>query len=1095
MRVVLIFLILVSFACDGPTQPEVKADKLFERLPATATGITFSNTLSFKEDFDVFRYRNYYNGAGVGIGDLNNDGLPDLYLTSNMGDNKLFLNKGGMTFEDITARAGVGSTKIWSTGVSLADVNADGFLDIYVCNSGDVKGGNQENELFINNGDLTFSERAVEYGLADKGFSTHAVFFDYDLDGDLDCYVLNNSFQPPSSLGLSNRRGERDKLGGDKLYQNNKGHFTDVSQKAGIYSSLIGFGLGVTAGDVNQDGWPDLYVSNDFFERDYLYLNNHDGTFSDKIEQSLGHISMFSMGADIADLNNDRYPEIFSTDMLPKDDYRLKTLVAFERYDVYQLRVKNDYYHQYMRNMLHKNNHDGTFSEIGRFAGVEATDWSWGSLIADFDNDGFKDIFVSNGIYKDVTNQDFVEFLGSEQIHAAMEGKQIDYADFLEKMPSQKISNFMFHRAGEWRYENVASAWGLDEPSFSNGAAYGDLDNDGDLDLVVNNVNQELFVYRNRVVEKNGSNSLSIIFKGSGANTFGIGASVIVTTKEDQIMQEHYPIRGYQSSMDYKMIVGLGEAKVADTLTVRWPDGKVQEFVNVSAGESLSVDYRDAEPVHIKAIKKNLPALIVVETQIAHHENDFDDFDQDRLAYHMMSTQGPAFAKTDLNKDGFDDFYVGGSVGNPGSLYLQSSAGNFLPVALRTSAVADETAASFFDADGDGDDDLYIVTGGTEYVAPASALRDHFFENVGMKNGTPQFQERSDKIPHTAQSGSCVRPADFDGDGDIDLFIGTRVIAGSYGKRCDQYLFLNDGKGNFKDVSATVAPKFRGLGMVSDAFWYDHDRNGFLDLMIVGEWLPVKLFLNDGRTLKSAEVKGLENSSGWWNRISTGDVDRDGDLDFILGNLGCNSKFKSDSSGSVKLFVNDFDKNGSVDAVFAYTSNGVDYPLTSRNDLLSQMTSYRKNFVYHKDYAGKSIQEIFGDKLLRDASVHELRHPETSILINHEKNGFELKPLPVEAQFAPVYAMLYEDVDKDGFEDLILGGNLYGVKPEAGRYDAIPSLVLRGNGRGQFKIMSSETAGIRIQGQLRHIDTLKAGKKTLLVFLRNNDRVVIAHYR
>src|SRR5688572_3882186 len=550
----LIIIVFTAVACSTPVEKnQVENPTLFRKLSPNQTGIVFKNTLTISEDLDVFRYRNFYNGGGVAIGDINNDGLADIYLTSNMGKKKLFLNKGNWKFEDISEKAGVTGSKVWATGVSMADVNADGLLDIYVCNSGDVNGGNRENELFINNGDLTFTDRAKEFGLADKGFSTHAVFFDYDKDGDLDCYVLNNSFKPVSTLGYRNLRNVRDALGGHKLYKNTNGKFSDVSEAAGIYGSVIGFGLGVSIGDINQDNWPDLYISNDFYERDYLYINNKDGTFLEKLPDYMGHLSMFSMGADIADINNDGYPDIFSTDMLPEEDFRLKTLVAFETFDTYQLRLNNGYYHQFMRNMLHLNNKNGSFSEIGQLGGVAATDWSWGALIADFDNDMNKEIFVCNGIYKDLINQDFVEFLGSnENMRAAIEGKKVDFNEFVEKMPSQKISNYMFVQTKDLIFENRSKDWGLDEPSFSNGAAYGDLDNDGDLDLIVNNVNQESFVYENRSRELNSNHFLAFSFKGYGGNTFGLCAVVRAYTNGQIFYGENMPIRGFQSSMDYK---------------------------------------------------------------------------------------------------------------------------------------------------------------------------------------------------------------------------------------------------------------------------------------------------------------------------------------------------------------------------------------------------------------------------------------------------------------------------------------------------------------------------------------------------------------
>jgi enediyne biosynthesis protein E4 len=1101
MRIVLFFLIVLLIACSNEQEhQDGGADRLFKRLSADKTGIDFQNILSFREDFDVFRYRNYYNGAGVAIGDINNDGLSDIYLTSNMGDNKLFLNKGQLQFEDITDKAGVKGSKVWSTGVSMADVNGDGFLDIYVCNSGDVKGSNQENELFINNGDLTFSEKAVSYGLADKGFSTHAVFFDYDKDGDLDCYVLNNSFQPPSSLGYRNLRNERDELGGDKLYNNDNGHFTDASEKAGIFGSLIGFGLGVTAGDVNLDGWPDIYVSNDFYERDYLYINNQDGTFSETLEKSLGHISMFSMGADIADLDNDGYPEIFSTDMLPEDDYRLKTLVAFETYDVHQLRVRSGYYHQYMRNMLHRNNQDGTFSEIGRMAGVSATDWSWGALIADFDNDGYKEIFVSNGIYKDVTNQDFVEFLGSEQIHAAMEGKKIDYEEFLKNMPSMKINNYMFTRKGDWQYTNVAKEWGLDEPSFSNGAAYGDLDNDGDLDLVINNVNQELFFYQNQSQEQKKNNYLAISFAGKGQNTFGVGAKVVAKAGALAISQEHYPIRGYQSSMDYKMILGLSDAAAIDSLIITWSDGKAEVIKDVKTNQQLVVKYENAVSRPSSKTQQTKPASLLIPLpveSITHRENNYDDFDRDRLMYHMLSTQGPAFAKADLNADGLDDFFLGGSRDHPGAIYMQKPGGNFLPAQQNvfiSDSLADDVDALFFDADGDGDQDLYVVSGGSEQVPPNRAFLDRLYENTGLKNGLAAFKKTEGQLPAVAESGSCVATTDIDIDGDLDLFVGTRSIPGAYGMPADQYIFVNDGKGHFTDGTSGWAAQFSKLGMVTDAVWFDYDKNGYDDLLTVGEWMPVMLFRNDGKKLVREEnIKGLENSSGWWNRITGGDVDGDGDTDFVLGNLGLNSRFVLPEGEVTKLFVNDFDQNGSADPIFAFTHQGKDYPVTLRHDLLGQMTSLKKKFVYYKDYAGKPMNEIVAEDLLKDAIALTLKEPRTVLLRNEGMTGFVREPLPQKVQVAPVFGVCIEDIDHDAKQDIVLGGNLFAVKPEAGRYDALHGLILTTDATGRFGVHPE--GNLQIEGEVRHIAVLKSDGYSTLIFVRNNNAPVFFKIR
>jgi hypothetical protein len=1090
-----LFVALLAFTCCEESGRPSDEQKVFVKLLPGETGIDFTNTLILKEDFDVFRYRNYYNGGGVGIADFNNDGLADVYLTSNMETNRLYLNLGNFKFSDITQKAGVGGNKVWSTGVAIADVNADGWLDIYVCNSGDPKGRNRENELYINNGDLTFSERAAEYGLADVGFSTHAVFIDYDKDGDLDCYVLNNSFRPISTLGYRNLREVRDEMGGDRFYRNDNGKFTDITVQAGIYSSVIGFGLGVTAGDVNGDNWPDLYISNDFYERDYLYINNHDGTFTEDLENRMGHISMFSMGADLADLNNDGHPEIFSTDMLPEEEYRLKTMTDFESYDVYQVRLKNGYYHQFMRNMLHANMGNGQFTELGEMTGLAATDWSWSALMADFNNDGYKEIFVGNGIYKDVTNLDFIDFFSSnEQIKAASEGKKIDFKEFVDRMPSTKLSNYLFERVGTWKYLNKAHEYGLDEPSFSNGAAYGDLDNDGDLDLIVNNVNQPTWVYKNLTREKTKGNFISIQLKGSGGNNFGIGASVKLFVKGEVLYYEQIPMRGFQSSMDYKLVAGLGENTKADSLRVTWPDDKTQLLLNVVANQNLALHYSDAQPLvsRLPAEPAAKPYLSPVVGNISHNENDFNDFDRDRLLYFMNSTQGPALAVADLNNDGFDDMYLGGSVGFPGKIFLQRANFTFEEVFSITpdDALADDTDAGFFDADGDGDLDLYVVTGGSEVTGNHPALLDRFYENTGIRSGKPVFRAVNHKIPPLYASGSCVRPADVDGDGDLDLFVGTRLKPGYYGLSCDQYILINDGKGNFTDATTTFAPVLLKAGMITDARWFDYDTNGFPDLVMVGDWLPVKVFLNDGKKLTEAKtVKGLSGTNGWWNVVRVQDINQDGRDDLLVGNLGKNSTFKPSTESPISLYVNDFDNNGSIEPIFTYQRNGKEYPKAFKKDLIKQMSSLKKRFLYYKDYAGKPVTDVFSKNLLDKAEKKVAYLSASGVFINQASGGFTFTEFPPQAQLAPVYAIELADITGDGATELLLGGNLYRVKPEVGRLDGNAGVVLNYTGSA-FTVQGSALTGFSLKGETRHINVIKSGKKKMLICARNNDSML-----
>ncbi len=1077
---------------------------LFTRLPSSYTGVTFENRLTDTREMNVFTYRNYYNGGGVALADLTGDGLPELFLTSNQGGSKLYLNKGSYRFTDVTEQAGVEGEGFWATGATFADVNGDGLLDIYVCYAGNVSGQRRANELYINNGlgkdsVPTFTEAARAYGVADEGYSTHAAFFDYDRDGDLDFYLVNNSFRPAASFGMRNIRHIRNALGGHKLYRNDGKTFTDVSEKAGIYGSEIGFGLGVTVGDVNRDGWPDIYVSNDFFERDYLYINGKDGTFREDIENQMPSISYSSMGLDMADINNDGWLDIYVTDMLPEDERRLKTTGAFESWDIYQTKLRNDYHHQFARNMLHLNNANGTFSEIGQLAGVAKTDWSWSALIADFDLDGHKDIQVTNGMAKDVTSQDYIAFLANDETRAATtKDKKVDYLALVKAMSSTKLPNYGFRNRGDLTFSNESKSWGLDTPSFSNGAAYGDLNGDGALDLVINNVNDEAWIYRNdvRTLSKNGYLQVKLDGSPRGANRFAIGSKVSVHSGPSTYYQELMPSRGFQSSVDYLLTFGVGTAAKLDSVVVVWPDGQTTTTRDVASNQRLVVRHPGGSTVSAPLVPPPQPVAMLADVTaragigFVHKENAFVDFDRERLIPKLLSTEGPYMAVGDVNRDGLSDAFIGGAKDQAGQLLIQQPSGQFVAsnqAVFEADKLSEDLGATFFDANGDGAVDLYVVSGGNDFSDLSAPLQDRLYLNDGRGG----FRKTSGNLPPETVAGSRVSPADFDGDGDIDLFVGGRVVPGRYGLDPTSTLLKNDGTGRFTNATAQ-APGLANVGMVTDAIWQDVNADGRVDLIVVGEWMPVTIFRNAGNgRLERLNTKGLEKSHGWWNRIIARDFTGDGRVDFVIGNLGLNTRLQAGPNEPATMHVKDFDKNGFVEQIVSYYNQGKSYPLPLRDDLIKSVPFLKARYLNYEKYAHQSITDIFPPADLADAVVREAYTFQTALAKNNGDGSFTLVPLPHVAQFAPVYGILSDDFDADGKLDLLLAGNFDGVKPEIGRMSAGYGVMLRGDGKGGFAPVLARESGFFVPGQARDIQRISTRNGPRYVVTRNNDRPVV----
>ena len=1092
-------ILLLSTACTDKNSSE----PLFELLPASATGVDFQNRLEETPRMNIFSYLYFYNGGGVAAGDLNGDSLPDLYFTANLESNQLYLNQGDFKFQNITETAAVGGKKGWTTGVTMADVNGDGRLDIYVSQLGDYQNIRGKNQLYINQGNNaqgvpTFKDQAADYGLDLVGFGTQAAFFDYDLDGDLDMYMLNHSTHASGTFARSTLRQEKHPLAGDKLMRNDDQRFTDVTDSSGIYRSALGYGLGITVSDVNGDGYPDVYVGNDFHENDYLYVNQQDGTFTEQLEASMRHTSRFSMGNDIGDLNNDALPDIFSLDMLPSDPVMLKNSAGEDAYDVYDYKLRFGYNHQFARNSLQLNRGNDPrgyshFSEIGLLTGTFATDWSWSGLIADLDLDGNKDLYVANGIKRRSNDLDYIKYVSNEAVQRRLEGDLTseDMA-LVEKMPVVKIPNAVFRNDGQLRFTNVAQEWGLNQESFSNGAAYADLDNDGDLDLVTNNVDQEAFIYENHAIDEERAigHFLKLTFQGEGANTQGIGARIIIPTDSQTLVQEVYTTRGYQSAVPAELVVGLGDRRRVDSLVVVWPDLRFEVLTDVSTNTHQTLYQKNATGRYdfSTTVAPIFEVTDEPKVEYTHQENRFIEFNREVLVPHMSSTEGPRLAVGDVNGDGRDDFFVGGAKHQPGAVFVQTTTGfEVLPqAALHADSVAEDVGATLVDVDQDNDLDLLVVSGGNEFWGEAEALLVRLYRN----DGTGQFTRDRAALPEMYVNGSCVSSADYDQDGDPDVFVGGRVVAKNYGKIPRSYLLQNDGEGNFTDVTEQQAEGLAHVGMVKDARWADMNEDNWPDLVVVGEWMPISVFLNRQGSLSHENATSLADTHGWWNTVEITDIDGDGDADLLAGNLGLNSKLKASPDEPVSLVVKDVDDNGQVEQLMFHYVQGQKRLFATKDEIHSQLTDIKNRFVGYDGFARADVEEIFPSDMLAGAEELYVNEARSGVFINEGGMNFRFEPFPTEAQFSPINAIQALNNDEDTLPDIITAGNFYEVTIERGRYDADYGTLLKNAGRGQFTAVPSPRSGLYLEGQVRDLEAIHYQDRSIIMVARNKDSLL-----